>query len=102
MPPGDPADLVDLGVDGTSFVVDPAAGGGVLVHWGAALGADVALDATAAALTMTSTAGALDVVAPVAFVPEHGSGFSGTTRAQRAPRRRPGVGAPFRCRLDVA
>ena len=31
--------LVDLGGDDTSFVVDPTVGGGVLVHWGAPIGA---------------------------------------------------------------
>jgi alpha-galactosidase len=76
MPVGDVVNLVDLGGDGTSFVVDPAAGGGVLVHWGAPIGNE-GLATTAAALTMASTAAGLDVVAPVAFVPEHGSGFPG-------------------------
>ncbi len=73
MPTGD---FVDLGMVGsTSFVVEPAVGGGVLVHWGAPVDTDLA--ATAAALTMPATAGGLDVVAPIAFVPEHGSGFPG-------------------------
>jgi alpha-galactosidase len=76
MPAGQPVNLVDLGDDGTSFVVDPVAGGGVLVHWGAPIG-DADLGATSAATTMPATGGSLDTVAPVAFVPEHGSGFPG-------------------------
>jgi alpha-galactosidase len=70
------AELVDLGDDNTSFVVDVSTGGGTLLHWGAPL-ADDDLAATGAALTMPAVAGGLDVVAPLAFVPEHGSGFPG-------------------------
>ncbi len=69
--------LVDLGGNDSSFVVDPSVGGGVLVHWGATIGADGDVAATAAALTMPPTTGSLDVVAPMALVPEHGSGFPG-------------------------
>lgn len=68
--------LVDLGDANTSFVVDPATGGGVVLHWGASLGGgDLASIATA--LSMVPTNGSVDVVAPIAFVPEHGSGFPG-------------------------
>jgi alpha-galactosidase len=80
-PLGTAQTLVDLGDGDTSFVVDAAIGAGTLVHWGAPLGDDD-LAATAAALTMPPVVGSLDAVAPVALVPEHGSGFPG----------RPGLG----------
>ena len=91
--------LVDLGGDDTSFVVDPATGGGVLVHWGAPIGDGSALTATAAALAMPPTIGGLDVVAPVAFVPEHGSGFPG--RPGLSGRRGDGRGWAPRFVADV-
>jgi alpha-galactosidase len=75
-PPGTAETLVDLGDDNTSFVVDASTGGGAVVHWGAPL-VDADLATTAAALTMPPVIGSLDVVAPVALVPEHGSGFPG-------------------------
>ena len=69
--------LVDLGGDDTSFVIDPTVGSGVLVHWGAPVGDGGALTSTGAALMMPAVIGGLDVVAPLALVPEHGSGFPG-------------------------
>ena len=63
-------------VGGTSFVVDPSAGGGVARALGRTgrrrrpRGHRRGADAPA-------TIGGLDVVAPIAFVPEHGSGFPG-------------------------
>jgi alpha-galactosidase len=70
--------LVDLGGGASSFVVDASAtGGGAVVHWGAPLGDGAPLAATAAALVLPPTAGTLDTIAPLSFVPEHGSGFPG-------------------------
>jgi alpha-galactosidase len=85
------AALVDLGAGDTSFLVDPSVAGGVVVHWGAALGG---LDAEGVAATVTAlelppTAGGLDVVAPLAIVPEHGSGYPG--RPGLSGRRRDGA-----------
>jgi alpha-galactosidase len=76
-PPGTAQTLVDLGDDTTGFVVDAATGGGgAVVHWGTPLaGGD--LTQTAAALEMPAVGGGLDVVAALALVPEHGSGFPG-------------------------
>jgi alpha-galactosidase len=61
---------------GFDVVVDTAAGVPVIVHWGAPLGA---IDPTSLerALERPITNGALDVVAPVSVVPEHGSGWPG-------------------------
>ncbi len=72
-------ELVDLGFSGTSFLIDPVVAGGAVIHWGATLGGidPAGRAATAAALQLPVTAGALDVVAPLALVPEYGSGFPG-------------------------
>ena len=57
-------------------VVDTSAGAPVIVHWGAPLGdADPASVVRATARPVV--VGGLDVVAPLAVVPEHGSGFLG-------------------------
>jgi alpha-galactosidase len=60
----------------TDVVLDDSHGVPVIVHWGAPLG-DVAYDSVADALRRPVTHGMLDVIAPVAIVPEHGSGFPG-------------------------
>ena len=71
--------LVDIASDSTSFVIDPAVAGGVVIHWGAPVGAldgdDLA--ATAAATARPATIAALDVVAPIGIVAEHASGYPG-------------------------
>jgi len=63
---------------GASFdvVVDVSTGAPTVVHWGAPLGDGVDA-AVLAAAGRPSVAGALDVIAPVSVVPEHGSGFPG-------------------------
>jgi len=77
--PDEQHELVDLGFSDTTFLIDPSVAGGAVIHWGAALGDRDRADraATAVALQLPVTAGALDVVAPLAFVPEHGSGYPG-------------------------
>ena len=69
--------LVHLHVPGVSVVVDLRSGVPALAHWGADLGDDVDLEQLAAALEPPIVHGALDVVAPLTLVPEHGSGFPG-------------------------
>ena len=71
--------FVDIESDGTSFVVDSSVAGGVVVHWGAPLGGLDAdgLETTARSLALPIPTGALDVVAPVGIVAEHGSGYPG-------------------------
>ena len=58
-------------------VVDTGPGAPTIVYWGPALGASVDLDALAAAMERPVANGGADLVAPVAVVPEHGSGFTG-------------------------
>ena len=76
--------MIHLRGSGTDVVVDVDTGVPVVVHWGAPLGPDV--DAAIDAIDLASLASALDrplvqgspdVVAPIAVVPEHGSGFPG-------------------------
>ena len=71
--------LVDVASDSTSFVIDPAVAGGVVVHWGRSVGAldGDGLAATAIATARPATIGALDVVAPAGIVAEHASGYPG-------------------------
>jgi alpha-galactosidase len=69
------AELVHLRGAAVSVVVD-VGGPATVVHWGAPL-LDDDLAALAAALDRPVPHGALDVEAPVAIVPEHGSGFTG-------------------------
>ncbi|MEA3183966.1 MAG: alpha-galactosidase [Ilumatobacteraceae bacterium] len=57
-------------------LIDESSGSPVIVHWGAPLGA-VDLDSVIAAFQRPVTNGALDAVAPVSIVPEHGSGYPG-------------------------
>ena len=57
-------------------VIDESSGSPTIVHWGAPLGA-VDLDSVVAAFQRPVTNGALDVVAPISIVPEHGSGYPG-------------------------
>lgn len=60
----------------TDVVIDESFGAPIIVHWGAPLGAaDPA--SVVAALRRTLVPGALDVIAPISVVPEHGSGFQG-------------------------
>lgn len=70
-------------------VVDLSTGVPTIVHWGAPLGADVDLDTVVTALQRPITSGALDVVAPLSLVPEHGSGAD--TRPGLLGHRRRGV-----------
>lgn len=69
--------LVRLSNAWCDLVVDTSAGVPAIVHWGAPLGDDIDLDTVAAALRRPTTSGALDVVAPLSLVPEHGSGHPG-------------------------
>ena len=70
--------LVDLGGDDTSFVVDPAVGGGVLVHWGAPLGAGGCPDGDRRGADDGADDRGRSTSSPRwRFVPEHGSGFPG-------------------------
>ncbi|MFM2438455.1 MAG: hypothetical protein RLZ55_1274, partial [Actinomycetota bacterium] len=69
--------LVRLSNEWCDLIVDTSGGVPAVVHWGAPLGAEVDLDTVAAALRRPVTSGALDVVAPLSLVPEHGSGHPG-------------------------
>jgi alpha-galactosidase len=72
--------MIHLRGSGTDLVVDVDTGVPVVVHWGAPLGDDVdaaGLLALVSALDRPLVQGSPDVVAPVAVVPEHGSGFPG-------------------------
>jgi len=60
----------------TDVVIDESFGAPVIVHWGAPLG-DIDPASLSSALARPLVAGALDVVAPVSVIPEHGSGFQG-------------------------
>jgi alpha-galactosidase len=72
-----PSHLHHLAAPGVSLVIDTAGGAPAMLHWGAALDPADDLDATAGALERPVPAGGLDVVAPIAIVPEHGSGYPG-------------------------
>lgn len=65
----------------TDVVIDESFGVPVIVHWGAPLG-DADPASIGGALDRGLVQGALDVVAPISVVPEHGAGFQG----------RPGLG----------
>ncbi|HEX6658672.1 MAG TPA: hypothetical protein VF065_11350, partial [Ilumatobacter sp.] len=72
--------MIHLRGNGTDVVVDVDAGAPVVVHWGAPLGPDIdatGLASLAWALDRPLVQGSPDIVAPVAVVPEHGSGFPG-------------------------
>jgi alpha-galactosidase len=71
------AALIRLSTATTDVVVDVSTGAPTIVHWGAALGPQVDLDELVRVLDRPVVAGALDVVAPLSVVPEHGSGFPG-------------------------
>src|SRR5918993_576216 len=58
-------------------VVEVDTGVPTIIHWGAPLGEGADLNATRRAIDRPRPNGALDVVAPVSIVPEHGSGFTG-------------------------
>ena len=68
--------MIRLSARGVDAIVDVATGVPVLAYWGCALG-DLNLDSLAVASQRPITGGALDVVAPIGFLPEHGSGFPG-------------------------
>ncbi len=57
-------------------MVDWSRGAPSVVYWGTALG-DIDVASTVAAAERPITGGGLDIVAPVAIVPEHGSGWPG-------------------------
>jgi alpha-galactosidase len=59
------------------LVVDVSAGVPAILYWGAPLGDAVDPATVRAALARPTTSGALDVVAPLSLVPEHGSGHDG-------------------------
>jgi alpha-galactosidase len=66
----------DAGENPCEVVVDVSTGAPMILHWGAPLG-EVDLATLGRALDRPTTNGALDVVAPLTVVPEHGSGFPG-------------------------
>ena len=71
--------LVDVASDSTSFVIDPAVAGGVVVHWGAAgrCARRRRPRRDRRATARPATIAALDVVAPIGIVAEHASGYPG-------------------------
>jgi alpha-galactosidase len=73
--------MIHLRGANADVVLDTSAGVPVVVYWGAPLG-DVDTDVVGMALERPVTNGMLDVVAPVAVVPEHGSGFVGSPGLQ--------------------
>ncbi len=68
--------MIHLRGEHTDVVIDESFGAPVIVHWGAPLG-DIDPASISWALARPLVQGALDVVAPVSVVPEHGSGFQG-------------------------
>ena len=75
-------DLFHLTAAGVSVIVDTSTGAPVVLHWGEALPTETPLATLRSALARPILHGDMDVVAPTAVVPEHGSGFPG----------RPGLG----------
>jgi alpha-galactosidase len=65
-----------LSARGVDVVVDWSAGPPAIVYWGAALG-EAELTSVRSSAQSPIAHGALDVVAPIAVVPEHGSGWPG-------------------------
>ena len=59
------------------LVVDVSTGAPTVLYWGRSLGAGVDLTTIATSLDRPIVHGAVDGVAPVSIVPEHGSGFAG-------------------------
>jgi len=90
----------------TDVVVDLSTGVPTLLHWGAPLSAPgdplVDLDSVVAALGRHTTSGALDVVAPISLVPEHGSGFDGRPGLVGHRRRGTAWSPRFRAHPDRA
>ncbi len=80
--------MIHLRGDHTDVVIDESFGVPVIVHWGAPLGS-VDPGSVVSALARPLVQGALDVVAPVSVIPEHGSGFQG--RPGLAGRRQGGT-----------
>ena len=74
--PHSPSTLLRASTEGCDLVIDLASGVPEIVHWGAPLGS-VDLETVRAALVRPVTGGALDSVAPMTVVPEHGSGAPG-------------------------
>ena len=74
--------LIHLESPSTSVIVDVSTGVPTILHWGAALGhiaraSSADHDAITAMFVYPVSRGALDVVAPLSLMPEHGSGFPG-------------------------
>ncbi len=69
--------MIHLRGSGCDVVIDLATGTPSLAYWGAPLGDGFDLDSVAAALDPPLPHATLDAVAPISFVPEHGSGFTG-------------------------
>jgi len=63
-------------------VIDESTGAPTVVYWGAPLGDVDDLGSVVRALARPPQQGALDVVAPISVVPEHGSGFQGRAGLQ--------------------
>ena len=70
-------ELIHLRGRNSDVIVDLAHGVPVVVYWGAPLGVNLSADALAAATERPIVHGSPDIVAPIAVVPEHGSGFPG-------------------------
>ncbi len=68
--------MIHLRGEHTDVVIDESFGVPVVVHWGAPLG-EVDPVTIGRALARSLVPGALDVVAPISVVPEHGAGFQG-------------------------
>jgi alpha-galactosidase len=71
------SELVQLSGATSDVVVDISSGAPIIVHWGGALGPHARLDALPSDSDRPIVAGAMDTVAPVSLVPEHGAGFPG-------------------------
>lgn len=70
-------DLVHLRGRHSDVVVDISLGTPIVAYWGTPLGADITGGMLAAVADRPIVHGSPDVVAPIAVVPEHGSGFPG-------------------------
>jgi alpha-galactosidase len=102
--------VIPLRWDRTEVIVDLANGAPVIVHWGEPLGDGADLGGMALALDRPLARGSPDAVAPLAVVPEHGSGFTGRPGllgrrpggAAWSPRFRPLSHSASEARLEAA
>lgn len=68
--------MIHLRGTSSDVVIDESTGAPTIAYWGAPLG-DVDPDSVSAALARPVQQGALDSVAPLSVLPEHGAGFQG-------------------------